>query len=214
MINDPYEVLGVRRNASEKEIKQAYRELVKKYHPDKYQGNPLADLAEEKLQQVNEAYDMLTKDGPAASGSPYGGAYDSAAGGAAYSGGAQYGGAYGSAYGGGNPEYAQIRAALARRDNAAAYEMLIHAENRDAEWFFLSGVLSYNQGQVRDGIANVQQAINMDPENPEYRDALQQMSTLGGIYRQRSDAYGYNENGSMDAGALAGCSALPVCLCC
>ena len=49
MIEDPYKVLGVSRGASEDEIKQAYLALVKKYHPDKYQGNPLADLAEEKL---------------------------------------------------------------------------------------------------------------------------------------------------------------------
>ena len=68
---NPYEVLGVPENASEEEIKKAYKELVKKYHPDKYQDNPLADLAEEKLQEVNEAYDMLMKNrnsGPSGSG--------------------------------------------------------------------------------------------------------------------------------------------------
>ena len=58
-MNDPYEVLGVSPNASEEEIKNAYRELVKKYHPDKYVDNPLADLAEEKLREVNEAYDEI-----------------------------------------------------------------------------------------------------------------------------------------------------------
>ena len=73
MIN-PYEVLGVKENASEEEIKAAYRELVKKYHPDKYQNNPLADLAEEKLREVNEAYEMLMKNkGAGASGGSYGG---------------------------------------------------------------------------------------------------------------------------------------------
>ena len=61
MVNDPYEVLGVKPGASEAEIKTAYKNLVKKYHPDKYQGNPLADLAEEKLQEVNEAYDMTIR---------------------------------------------------------------------------------------------------------------------------------------------------------
>ena len=58
---NPYEVLGVSENASDEEIKKAYKELVKKYHPDKYQNNPLTDLAEEKLQEINEAYEMLMK---------------------------------------------------------------------------------------------------------------------------------------------------------
>ena len=70
---NPYEVLGVKEGASEEEIKAAYKELVKKYHPDKYVNNPLADLAEQKLQEVNEAYDMLMKNGTA------GGSYGSGA---------------------------------------------------------------------------------------------------------------------------------------
>ncbi|HBX48831.1 MAG TPA: molecular chaperone DnaJ, partial [Clostridiaceae bacterium] len=60
-MKNPYEVLGVRDGASQEEIKQAYRELAKKYHPDKYADNPLRDLAEEKMREINEAYDYLTK---------------------------------------------------------------------------------------------------------------------------------------------------------
>ena len=69
---NPYEVLGIRQGASEAEIKKAYKEKVKKYHPDQYRNNPLAGLAEEKLKQVNEAYDMLMKGYSAgSSGSSY-----------------------------------------------------------------------------------------------------------------------------------------------
>ena len=83
MGKDPYETLGIRRGASEDEIKAAYKELVKKYHPDKYQNNPLADLAEEKLREVNEAYEELSRGFGAGSygggsygpGSSRGGAY-------------------------------------------------------------------------------------------------------------------------------------------
>ena len=60
-MKNPYEVLGIREGASEDEIKKAYRELVKKYHPDQYRDNPLSKLAEEKLREVNEAYDHLMK---------------------------------------------------------------------------------------------------------------------------------------------------------
>ena len=60
-MRDPYSVLGVDQNASDEEIKNAYRELARKYHPDNYQNNPLADLAEEKMKEINEAYDAITK---------------------------------------------------------------------------------------------------------------------------------------------------------
>ena len=60
-MSDPYSVLGVSPNASDEEIKKAYRELARKYHPDNYQNNPLADLAEEKMKEVNEGYDAINK---------------------------------------------------------------------------------------------------------------------------------------------------------
>lgn len=123
-MNDPYEVLGLKPGASEAEIKAAYKALVKKYHPDKYQNNPLADLAQEKLQEVNEAYDLLMKK-PAGAG--YGGQ-----GGASYSANT-------------SSNYYAVRQALDMNDLLSAERMLINAPNRDAEWFFLSGVLSYKK---------------------------------------------------------------------
>ena len=61
MVTNPYEVLGVSPNASNDEVKRAYRELSRKYHPDSYVNNPLADLAEEKFKEVQEAYDQIMK---------------------------------------------------------------------------------------------------------------------------------------------------------
>ena len=71
-MRDPYEVLGVSQSASDEEIKKAYRNLARKYHPDNYQDNPLSDLAEEKMKEINEAYDLITKTRSGGGGS-YGG---------------------------------------------------------------------------------------------------------------------------------------------
>ncbi len=62
MLNNPYEVLGISPNASNDEVKKAYRDLSRKYHPDSYVDNPLADLAEEKFKEVQEAYDQIMKE--------------------------------------------------------------------------------------------------------------------------------------------------------
>lgn len=68
MNQNPYEVLGLRQGASQEEIRAAYLELAKKYHPDQYQNHPLQDMAQSKMQEINEAYDYLTrKDGSTAS---------------------------------------------------------------------------------------------------------------------------------------------------
>lgn len=56
MVNDPYQILGVSRDASEDEIRQAYRRLAKKYHPDL---NPGDAQAAQKMNEINEAYDLL-----------------------------------------------------------------------------------------------------------------------------------------------------------
>ena len=65
-MNDPYSVLGLDGNASEEEVKKAYRELAKKYHPDNYQDGPLADYASKKMAEINEAYDQIISEKRAA----------------------------------------------------------------------------------------------------------------------------------------------------
>lgn len=183
-MNNPYEVLGIKPGASEAEIKAAYKALVKKYHPDKYQNNPLADLAEEKMQEINEAYDALLKGN---------------AGSSSYGNGAGYNqGGYGQArpnqgYNQGASDFMAVRQAIDRGDLLGAEQMLINSTNRNAEWFFLSGVISFRKGWVDDGISNVRRAMEMDPNNFEYQRFYQQMMTSGAMYRGRSNGQGYNQ---------------------
>lgn len=192
-MNNPYEVLGVKPGASEAEIKAAYKELVKKYHPDKYVNNPLADLAQEKMQEINEAYDTLMKQG-SAGGQSYGGRGgfgQQSYGGQSY-GGQSYGG---QSYSGDSRSYYHaIRQELDRNNLAKADQMLINAPNRDAEWYFLSGVLSFKKGYVEDGLRNIEQAMSMDPDNYEYHMVHQQMRSRKNMYAGRSNGQGYNSN--------------------
>ena len=148
-MNNPYEVLGIKPGASEAEIKAAYKELVKKYHPDKYQNNPLADLAEEKLQEVNEAYDALMKNQGGRAGSSGG-----------------YGNAYGGQSRGGSTNYYAVRQAIDRGDLGAAEQMLINSPSRDAEWFFLSGMLSYRKGWIDDAVSNIRSRFTAPSQIP------------------------------------------------
>ena len=60
-MNDPYKVLGISRDASDAEVKKAYREMARKYHPDNYVNSPMSDLAEEKMKEINEAYEEIQK---------------------------------------------------------------------------------------------------------------------------------------------------------
>ncbi len=190
---DPYEVLGVRRDASDEEIKAAYKELVRKYHPDKYQNNPLSDLAEEKLQEVNEAYDMLMKN--RSTGGGFGGN-------TGFNGNAGRSQAHGS-----SGDFNQVRRDIDNGNLAAAEQALNRSSNRNAEWFFLSGMVSYRKGWYDDAISKIQQACNMDPYNPEYSRALGQLMNVGRGYQNAA----YSRGGSSVNDAF--CQALQ-CYCC
>ncbi|MBE6931998.1 MAG: J domain-containing protein [Ruminococcaceae bacterium] len=172
-MNDPYSVLGVSPSASDEEIKKAYRDLARKYHPDNYQNNPLADLAQEKMKAINEAYDTITKNraagnsGSTASG--YGG----------------YGGYQSSASS--NPTYSRIRQAINMGDVQRAEQLLDEISVHDAEWHFLSGAVAYRKGWLDEAQRNYQIACSMEPGNAEYQQALQMLRYGGNpMYRQTS----------------------------
>lgn len=178
-MTDPYKVLGISQNASDEEVKRAYRELAKKYHPDNYVDNPLADLAQEKMKEINEAYDSITrarKNGGYAGGSGYNAGYSAGGGSSGYSG----GGSYQSA----NSTYAQVRAAINAGNLQYAEQLLDSSPTRDAEWNFLMGSLYYRKGWLDDARSFFQRAVNMDPSNGEYRQALSMVSGNNSPYRQ------------------------------
>ena len=174
-MKDPYEVLGVSRTASDNEIKTAYRELVKKYHPDNYANNPLADLASEKMKEINEAYDAITRARAGQSG---------ASGGYQSSGSYQSNGGYQSYRTGSNSAYAQARSYININQLDAAESLLNAAANRDAEWYYLKGMIAYRRGWLDEARQHYQTACAMVPGNYEYQNALRTVQGGYTPYRQ------------------------------
>ena len=177
-MRDPYEVLGVGPDASDDEIKRTYRDLARKYHPDNYQNNPLADLAEEKMKEINEAYDAIVKTRSAGASGSYGG-------GSAAQGGYAYG--YGSGYqqqsqGSRSSVFVQARQAIHANDLAGA-EQILQGASRNGEWYFLMGSIAYRRGWLDEARQNYQIAVQMDPGNTEYRQAFSMMQRGGYGYQ-------------------------------
>ncbi len=172
---NPYEVLGIKENATEEEIRAAYRELVKKYHPDQYQNNPLSDLAEEKLQEINEAYDILMKEHQ---GQSHG--YTNQG--------------YGNQNYGGNvsQQYMQARRYIDGGNLAAAEDILARSNDRSAEWFFLKGVIASRRGWYDEAASNLQTAVNMQPNNAEYNQHLNAILNQGNMFHNQAAGHGYN----------------------
>ena len=171
-----------------------------RYHPDNYQNNPLADLAEEKMKEINEAYETITKQR-----SGGGGSYQRPSGGY---GGQSYGGGYQYSHqqsGSANPTYARIRNLINSGDLGTAERLLNEVPQKNGEWYFLSGSIAYRKGWLDEAMQNYSLACQMDPGNMEYRQALAMMQQGGQAYRP----YGYS--GGMDG--LDCCTSL-LCLNC
>ena len=127
MANDPYKVLGVSPTASDDEIKKAYRDLARKYHPDKYRDTDLADIASEKMKEVNAAYEEIKKMREASSS----GSSSSSGRGYSYGGGSYAGGTSSS----GDARYTEIRRYINSGNIAVAG--IIQSYGTDFKQFFL-----------------------------------------------------------------------------
>lgn len=178
-MRNPYEVLGIKEGASEDEIKKAYREQVKKYHPDQYQDNPLSQLAEEKLREVNEAYDYLMKNPSSRNRSDY---------------------TNNSSWQNNQSEgqvFSQVRMNINNGNIGAAEEMLNRTDIRNAEWHYLKGLVFLRRGWYDQAVTHLQTAVNMEPSNYEYRSALNRMNNSNRVYRDNAFGKGYGQGPDM-----------------
>lgn len=186
-MTDPYKALGVSPTATDEEIKEAYRALAKKYHPDQYADSPLKELADEKMKEINEAYDTITAQRKAGGGRGYSSGYS----------------AYNSVNGRPGSSFQDVRSLIMAGRIADAEQLLngVPAERRSAEWYFLKGSVLYRRGWLEEAKDHFSRACQMDPGNGEYSAALNQAMNQGsGMYG------GYSPN--MAAG---GCNSCDLC---
>lgn len=193
MVKDPYQVLGVSPDASDEEIKKAYRDLTKKYHPDL---NPGDEHAAEKMHDVNAAYDAI-KNGTAQQQQYGDGAAQQAYG--------PYGWAGFNSYGGFNPytwyqeqsrqtersEYTAARSYIRNRMYKEALTALsgVPAAERDGRWYFLSGVAKMYQGNKIAALEDARRAVSLDPDCEEYQNLLRQLEGGGDFYQDYTAQY-------------------------
>ena len=196
-MTDPYQVLGVSPSATDEQIKSAYRELARKYHPDNYVNNPLADFAQEKMKEINEAYDQIQRQRKQQQQS--------------YSGQASANRGYSNAgysrqsYSGqGRSQFADIRQLLNSNRLSEAEELLegIPQQRRDAEWYYLRGRLFYVHGWLDQAYSYYTRAVQMNPGNAEYQTALNQLMWQRNTGRPSG---GYGDYRNVQSGGMSGC---------
>ena len=144
-MRNPYEVLGIEEGASQEEIKNAYRELCKKYHPDRYEDNPLKDLAEEKMREINEAYDCLMNN---RNQSNYRNTYSN-------------GNTYNNGYASEGELLYQARIDIQNGNISEAINKLDNIRSRNAEWYYLMGIINIRKGWYDAAYQNLSRASSM-----------------------------------------------------
>ena len=206
MIDDPYKVLGVSRDASDDEIKQAYRRLAKQYHPDR---NPGDAEAAKKMQQINAAYEQIKNPEKAQPNNGYGGygGYNPYGSYSGYSG--QSSQSSGDNYQ--QAAYQYIRFGRYRE----ALNALANATERNARWYYLSALANNGLGNQVTALEHIRRAVSMEPDNQEYLFTLDQIEHGGSAYRQQANTYrGFSMRTNPCTGLLCCLLARFFCPCC
>ncbi len=201
MTSDPYKVLGVSPNASDEEIKRAYRALAKKYHPDVNPGNK---EAERRMNEINAAYDQIKNPQQSPGAGPYGSGFGGFGG---FNGFGSYGG-YGSAQPG-EDEPTAFRAATNYIRTSHFTEALnalggVPIAERNARWYYLSALASYGLGNTISALEYAETAVRLDPGNMSYRSLLEELRQGGTYYRSAGQGF--------PASGLGGNFCLGLCL--
>ena len=180
---DPYSVLGVPRNASDEEVKKAYRKLSRKYHPDANINNPNKDQAEEKFKEVQQAYEQIMKE------REYGA--DGYTGSGSYGGFGGFGTNRQSSY---QDEESLRRQAAANYVQNGHYQEALNVLNslyqRNGQWYYLSAVANMGLGNNVNALNHIKEAVRLEPDNEQYRMLLQRMEGGGSWYEQRQNPFG------------------------
>ncbi len=187
-MRDPYSVLGIPRTATDDEVKKAYRDLARKYHPDNYAGSAEASGYEEKMKEINEAYTAIQDERQNKS---------------------RAGGSYSSYTSSGTTSFYRVRVMIQNGRYSEA-ELIIDstpAGDRGAEWNYLKGCLLTHRGFYYDAMRYIEIACYLDPTNYEYRDAINRM-------RSRSGGYGGSYRTDTGVGDCDCCGTLSTLICC
>lgn len=215
-MQDPYKILGVSRDASDEEVKKAYRKLSRKYHPDANINNPHKEQAEEMFKIVQEAYKQIMdeREGKIPSGGsswqqngdPFGGFY-----GQTNSAGGDYS----------NPEMQAARNYIHSRHYREAMNVLNNIPERNGTWYFLRAQANLGLGNQADAQNDAKQALDMEPNNMEFQQLYQSIISGTAWYNDMSQGYGYggspcgtNSSHTSAGRTLASClGALTCCAC-
>lgn len=181
-MTDPYQVLGVPRNASDDEIKKAYRALSRKYHPDANVNNPNKEQAEEKFKQVQQAYDQIMKE--KWQGGGYGGGYSQ-------NGGYSYGSNRSYQRAGDSVQMQAAANYIVNHCYAEALNVLngIPFAERSARWYYYSAMANQGAGNNIVAREHATRAVEMEPSNLEYRQFKQHLDNGGAWYSSMGSSY-------------------------